>query len=70
MKIRQLIKRNIVVTLTVLIAFVLFSVLVRMCLQNSVTNSQEKEDQVMFVKDSSYTYKSYSYLSLEPIMKK
>lgn len=62
----------IVVTLTVIVAFVLFSALVRMCLQSSVNyvpNSQEKEDQVKFVNDSSYTYKSYSYLSLEPIMK-
>ena len=32
-------------------------------------NSPEKKDQVMSVNDSSYTYKSYSYLSLEPIMK-
>ncbi len=32
-------------------------------------DSSEKEDQGMSVKDSSYTYKSYSYLSLEPIMK-
>ena len=59
-------------TLTVIVTFVLFSVLVRMCLQNSVKyvpNSQEKEGHVMFAKDSSYTYKSYSYLSLEPIMK-
>ena len=32
-------------------------------------DSPEKEDQEMSVKDSSYTYKSFSYLSLEPIMK-